>query len=39
MSPLYSDDKDRLKHMRLKIMEAFQDKRLIDKIEELLQEL
>ena len=39
MSPLYSDDKDRLKNMRLKIMEAFQDKRLIDKIEELLQEL
>jgi hypothetical protein len=39
MSPLYSDDKDRLKNMRLKIIEAFQDKRLIDKIEELLQEL
>ena len=39
MSPLYSADKDRLKNMRLKIMEAFQDKRLIDKIEELLQEL
>ena len=39
MSSLYSDDKDRLKNMRLKIMEAFQDKRLIGKIEELLQEL
>ncbi|MFB5621955.1 MAG: hypothetical protein ACE5Q7_03350 [Candidatus Nitrosomaritimum yanchengensis] len=36
MSSLYSDDKDRLKNMRLKIMEAFQDKRLIGKIEELL---
>ncbi|MFB5608504.1 MAG: hypothetical protein ACE5RI_09900 [Candidatus Nitrosomaritimum yanchengensis] len=39
MSSLYSDDKDRLKNMRLKIMEAFQDKRLIGKIDELLQEL
>ena len=39
MSPLYADDKDRLKNMRLKILEAFQDRRLIDKIEELLQEL
>ena len=39
MSPLYADDEDRLKNMRLKILEAFQDRRLIDKIEELLQEL
>lgn len=39
MSPLYSDDKDRLKNIRLKIIEALKDKRLIDKIEELLQEL
>jgi hypothetical protein len=39
MSPLYADDKDRLKNMRLKILEAYQDRRLIDKIEELLQEL
>ena len=39
MSPLYADDKDRLKNMRLKILEAFQDRLLIDKIEELLQEL
>lgn len=39
MSPLYSNDKDRLKNMRLKIMEALGDKRLIRKIEELLQEL
>lgn len=39
MSTLYSDDKDRIKNMRLKIIEAFQDKRLIGKIEELLQEL
>lgn len=39
MSTLYSNDKDRLKNMRLKIMEALQDKRLISKIEDLLQEL
>ena len=39
MSPLYSDDSDRLKNMRLKIIEAFQDKKLIDKIEELIDKL
>lgn len=39
MSPLYSEDKDRLKNMRLKIMEALQDKKLIDKIDDLIQEL
>lgn len=39
MSPLYSDDSDRLKNMRLKIIEAFQDKTLIDKIEELIEKL
>ena len=39
MSPLYSDDSDRLKNMRLKIIEAFQDKKLIDKIEELVEKL
>lgn len=39
MSTLYSNDHDRLKNLRLKIIEAFNDKRLIDKIEELLQEL
>ena len=39
ISLLYSNDRDRLKNLRLKIIEAFNDKRLIDKIEELLQEL
>jgi hypothetical protein len=39
MSPLYSDDSDRLKNMRLKIIEAFQDKKLIDKIEEVIEKL
>ncbi len=39
MSALYSGDPDRLKHMRLKILEAFQDRRLIDKIEEVMEKL
>ena len=39
MTPLYSDDPDRIKNMRLKIIEAFQDKKLIDKIEELIEKL
>jgi len=39
MSPLYSDDSDRIKNMRLKIIEAFQDKKLIDKIEDLIEKL
>jgi hypothetical protein len=38
MSPLYSDDPDRLKNMRLKILEAFQDKKLINKIQEMLEQ-
>ncbi len=37
MSPLYSDDPDRLKNIRLKILEAFEDKKLIDKIDEMLE--
>lgn len=39
MSPLYSDDRDRLKNMRLKIIEALEDKRLMDKIDDLIMEL
>ncbi|MFQ5440478.1 MAG: hypothetical protein ACE5DL_03345 [Nitrosopumilaceae archaeon] len=39
MSPLYSEDPDRVKNMRLKILEAFQDKKLIDKIESLIVKL
>jgi hypothetical protein len=39
MSPLYSDDPNRIKNMRLKILEAFQDRRLVDKIEELIEKL
>lgn len=39
MTPLYSDDSSRIKNMRLKVFEAFQDKKLIDKIEEVLEYL
>jgi len=39
MSSLYFGDPDRLKHMRLKILEAFQDRRLIDTIEEVIEKL
>jgi hypothetical protein len=39
MTPLYSDDSDRIKNMRLKIIEAFQDKKLIGKIEDLIEKL
>jgi len=33
MSTLYSDDSDRLKNMRLKILESLMDKKLMDDIE------
>jgi len=39
MSSLYSNDPNRIKNMRFKILEAFEDKRLIDKIEELIEKL
>ena len=39
MSLLYGGDPDRLKSMRLKILEAFQDRRLINTIEELMEKL
>ena len=39
MSPLYSEDPARLKNMRLKILEAFEDRRLIDKIKEISEKL
>ncbi len=39
MSPLYSEDPARLKNMRLKILEAFEDRRLIDKLREISEEL
>ncbi len=39
MSSLYSNDPNRIKNMRFKILEAFEDKKLIDKIEELIEKL
>ena len=37
MAPLYSDDSFRIKNMRLKILEAFQDKKLIDRMQEIVE--
>jgi len=37
MAPLYSDDSSRIKNMRLKILEAFQDKKLIERMQEIIE--
>ena len=39
MAPLYSDDSDRLKHLRLKILESFEDKKFVEKINHIKDEL
>lgn len=39
MSSLYSNDQDRIRSMRLKILEAFQDKRLIETMQEFMEKL
>ena len=39
MSTLYANDQGRLRSMRLKILEAFQDKRLIEATEDLMEKL
>ena len=39
MSSLYSSDQDRVRSMRLKILEAFEDRRLIDTMTELMEKL
>ena len=39
MSSLYASDKDRLKSIRLKILEAIEDKRLIETVQELMIKL
>lgn len=39
MMPLYSDDPARIKNMKLKILESFQDKKLIDKLRDVFEEL
>ncbi len=39
MAPLYSNDLKRVKNMRLKILEALEDKKMIDEVEELIEKL
>ena len=39
MAPLYSEDSNRLKNMRLKILESLADEKLIDNIEYLIEKL
>lgn len=39
ISALYSDDKDRLKNIRSKILESLDDKKIIDKIEYILEKM
>ena len=39
MTPLYSDDSNRLKNMRLKIIESLSDKKLMDDIEYMLDKM
>ena len=39
MAPLYSDDLNRVKNMRLKILEALEDKKMMDEVEELVEKL
>ena len=39
MAPLYSEDSNRLKNMRLKILESLTDKKLMDNIEYMIEKL
>ncbi len=39
MAPLYSDDLKRVKNMRLKILEALENKKMMDEVEELIDKL
>ena len=39
MAPLYSNDISRVKNMRLKIMEALDDKKMMEKIGELIEKI
>lgn len=39
MAPLYSDDVHRVKNMRLKIIEALEDRKMIASIEDLIEKL
>ncbi len=39
MAPLYSDDGHRIKNMRLKIIEALDDKKMMENVEDLIEKL
>ena len=39
MAPLYSDDVNRVKNMRLKIIEALEDKKMMESMEDLIEKL
>jgi polyphosphate kinase len=39
MAPLYSDDIHRVKNMRLKIIEALEDKKMMESMEDLIEKL
>jgi hypothetical protein len=39
MAPLYSNDQSRVKNMRLKILEALEDKRMMEDVEELIEKI
>lgn len=39
MTPLYSDDSNRIRNIRLKILESFDEKKLMDRIQTILDEL
>lgn len=39
MIPLYSDDTFRIKNMRLKILEALEDKKMLDDVENLIEKI
>ena len=39
MTPLYSEDTNRIKNMRLKILESLNDKKLMNDIQEILEDL
>jgi hypothetical protein len=39
MAPLYSNDVNRVKNMRLKILDALEDRRMIDSVKELIEKI
>jgi hypothetical protein len=39
MAPLYSNDLNRVKNMRLKILEALEDRKMIDSVKELIEKI